>query len=153
MRYFNLMLSPAEVEAYTADYLEEVSPRADVARMLLRIVSMTARITTEMEELKRSHNSPSIWKLHADSLVVLIDLSTKLSESAGSATMLAGDGGPQGKGGATAPIRWPRSCRRREHTVTGTSSTSIPSCGSPPETGVCCAMGLFWRIMGQSPAG
>jgi hypothetical protein len=100
MRYFNLMLSPAEVEAFTADYLEEVSPRADVARMLLRIVSMTARITTEMEELKRSHNSPSIWKLHADSLVVLIDLSTKLSESAGSATLLAGAGGPQGKGDA-----------------------------------------------------
>ncbi len=46
--------------------------------MLLRVVSMTARITTEMEELKRSQNSPSIWKLHADSLVVLIDLSNRL---------------------------------------------------------------------------
>ncbi|MBI3645517.1 MAG: hypothetical protein HY233_06100 [Acidobacteriales bacterium] len=81
MRYFNLMLSPAEVEAYTADYLEEASPRADVARMLLRTVAVSARMTTEMEEFKRSQNSPSIWKLHADSLVVLLDLAKRLSEA------------------------------------------------------------------------
>jgi hypothetical protein len=81
MRYFNLMLSPAEVDAYTADYLEEVSPRADVARMLLRIVSLTARMTTEIEELKRSPNSRSMWKLHADSLVILIDLAKRLPEA------------------------------------------------------------------------
>ncbi len=56
MRYFNLMLSPAEIEAYTADYLEQTGPRADAARMLLRIVAVTARLTTEMEELKRSQN-------------------------------------------------------------------------------------------------
>jgi len=82
MRYFNLMLGPAEIEAYTADYLEEASPRADIARMLLRIVAVTARMTTEVEELKRSQTTQSIWKLHADSLVVLIDLATRLSESA-----------------------------------------------------------------------
>jgi hypothetical protein len=81
MRYFNLMLSPAEVEAYTADYLEEASPRAGVGRMLLRVVAVTARLTTELEELKRSQNSASIWKLHADSLVVLLDLSKRLSEA------------------------------------------------------------------------
>jgi hypothetical protein len=81
MRYFNLMLSPAEVEAYTADYLEQVGPRADAARMLLRIVAVTARISTEMEELKRSQNSRSVWKLHADSLVVLIDLAKRLAEA------------------------------------------------------------------------
>jgi hypothetical protein len=81
MRYFNLMLSPAEVDAYTADYLEEVSPRADVARMLLRIVSLTARMTTEIEELKRSPNSRSVWRLHADSLVILVDLAKRLPEA------------------------------------------------------------------------
>jgi len=81
MRYFNLMLSQAEVEAYTADYLEEDSPRAEVARMLLRVVAVTARITTEIEELKRTQNSPSIWKLHADSLVVLVDLAKRLAEA------------------------------------------------------------------------
>jgi hypothetical protein len=81
MRYFNLMLSPAEIEAYTADYLEQAGPRADAARMLLRVVAVTARITTEMEELKRSRNSPSVWKLHADSLVVLVDLAKRLAEA------------------------------------------------------------------------
>lgn len=80
MRYFNLMLSPAEVEAYTADYLEQPGARADVARWLLRTVAVTARITTEMEELKRSRNSRSVWKLHADSLVVLVDLAKNLAE-------------------------------------------------------------------------
>jgi hypothetical protein len=78
MRYFNLMLSPAEVEAYTADYLEQATPRADAARMLLRTVAVAARITTEIEELKRSRNSRSVWKLHADSLVVLVDLANRL---------------------------------------------------------------------------
>jgi hypothetical protein len=81
MRYFNLMLNPAEVEAYTADYLEQSGPRADAARMLLRLVAVTARITTEMEELKRSQNSRSVWKLHADSLVVLVDLGKRLAEA------------------------------------------------------------------------
>jgi hypothetical protein len=81
MRYFNLMLNAAEVEAYTADYLEQPGPRADAARMLLRLVAVNARLTTEMEELKRSRNSRSVWKLHADSLVVLIDLAKRLAEA------------------------------------------------------------------------
>lgn len=81
MRYFNLMLTPAEVEAYTADYLEQPGTRADAARMLLRLVAVTARITTEMEELKRARNSRSVWKLHADALVVLIDLAKRLAEA------------------------------------------------------------------------
>ncbi len=81
MRYFNLMLSPAEIDAYTADYLEEVSPRADVGRMLLRIVALTSRMTTEIEELKRSQNSRSMWRLHADSLVILVDLAKRLPEA------------------------------------------------------------------------
>jgi hypothetical protein len=81
MRFFNLMLSPAEVEAYTADYLEQPGPRADAARLLLRLVAVNARITTELEELKRSRNSPSVWKLHADSLVVLVDLGRRLADA------------------------------------------------------------------------
>jgi hypothetical protein len=81
MRYFNLMLSSAEIEAYTADYLDQTGPRADAARMLLRLVAVTARITTEVEELKRSQNSRSVWKLHADSLVVLVDLAKHLAEA------------------------------------------------------------------------
>jgi hypothetical protein len=81
MRYFNLMLTPAELAAYTADYLEQGNPRADAARLLLRVVAVIARITTETEELKRSQNSPSVRNLHADSLAVLVDLAQRLVES------------------------------------------------------------------------
>jgi hypothetical protein len=80
MRYFNLMLTPSEVAAYTADCLEQGGPQADATRLLLRVVAVTARITTEIEELKRSRISPSVWKLHADSLVVLIDLARRLPD-------------------------------------------------------------------------
>jgi hypothetical protein len=91
MRYFNLMLSPAEVEAYTADYLEQAGPRSDAARMLLRIVAVTARITTELEELKRSQNSRSVWKLHADSLVVLVDMARQLMEAVERLALIMGE--------------------------------------------------------------
>jgi hypothetical protein len=82
MRFFNLTLTLAEAEACSADYLEEKSLRGSVARVLLRIVSVVARTTTELEELKRSENSPSLWKLHADSLVTLLEVATALHESA-----------------------------------------------------------------------
>src|SRR5260370_14432892 len=91
MRYFNLMLTTAEVEAYTADYLEQPGPQADAARMLLRVVAVTARITTEMEELKRSRNSRSVWKLHADSLVVLVDLGKRLAEAVDRLALAVGE--------------------------------------------------------------
>ena len=81
MRYFNLMLSPAEVDAYTADYLEQPGPRADAARMMLRIVAVTARMTTEMEELKRSPRGSTVWRMHADSLVALTDLAKRIPEA------------------------------------------------------------------------
>ena len=90
MRYFNLVLSSAEVEAYTADYLDQSGPRADAARMLLRVVAVTARITTEIEEFKRSRNSRSVWKLHADSLVVLVDLAQRLAEAVDRLAMTIG---------------------------------------------------------------
>jgi hypothetical protein len=81
MRYFNLMLSPTEVDAYTADYLQQASPHADAARMTLRIVAMTARMITEMEELKRSARASAIWKVHADSLAVLLHLAKQIPEA------------------------------------------------------------------------
>ena len=86
MRYFNLMLSPAEIEACTADFLEQNSPRADVARALLRLVAMSARMTTEMEELKRAPRYSTLWKLHADSLTVLLDMTKRVPEGVASLT-------------------------------------------------------------------
>jgi hypothetical protein len=89
MRFFNLMLSTVEADAYNATFLEEKSSRADVARTLIRLVSCTARINTELEELKRSQSMSSLWKLHADALVVLLDIASTVTEEAGSAAKAA----------------------------------------------------------------
>jgi hypothetical protein len=89
MRFFNLTLSSAEAEAYSATFLEEKSLRADVARVLIRLVSCRARIGTELEELKRTQNMSSLWKLHADALVVLLDLATTTTEDAEKVALIA----------------------------------------------------------------
>jgi hypothetical protein len=98
MRFFNLTLTPAEADACSADYLEERSPRGSVARVLLRVVAVVARMTTELEELKRAENSPSLWKLHADSLVTLLEVAATLSETASRVSAEAGDPGKSAAG-------------------------------------------------------
>jgi len=83
MRFFNLILTPAEADAFSADYLEEKSLRAQVARAVLRLVAIIARMTTEIEELKRAENSFSLWKLHADSLIALLEIERSVHENTG----------------------------------------------------------------------
>ena len=82
MRFFNLILSPEEVDAACGAYLDEKSPRGETGRALMRIAALNARITTELEELKRSQNSSTLWKLHADSLVALLNLAQALDSDA-----------------------------------------------------------------------
>jgi hypothetical protein len=89
MRFFNLTLTAPEAEAYNAGFLEEKSLRADVARTLIRLVSCVARVNTELEELKRSQSMSSLWKLHADALVVLLDIASTTTEEAGSVAKMA----------------------------------------------------------------
>jgi hypothetical protein len=93
MRFFNLLLTSAEAEAYCADYLEEKSMRAEVGRILLRMVAVSARIGTELEELKRSQKSASLWKLHADSLVVLLEVARAVNQIATRVIKLISDQG------------------------------------------------------------
>jgi len=90
MRFFNLTLTSAEADAYSADFPEEKSIRSGVARVLLRLVAMVARTTTELEELRRAENSQSLWKLHADALAVLLEIGHTVSQSAGRLMALAG---------------------------------------------------------------
>ena len=92
MRFFNLTLTLAEADAYNASFLEEKSLRADVARTLIRLVSISARISTELEELKRSQSMSSLWKLHADAIVVLLDMANSSAEDAGSVAKTAEQG-------------------------------------------------------------
>lgn len=81
MRYFNLMLNPAQVEACSAEYLDQASPQADAARFVVRMLALTTRIATEMEELKHSLRDGSVWKLHADSLAALLNLAKSMPEA------------------------------------------------------------------------
>ncbi|MFL6442444.1 MAG: hypothetical protein ACJ713_01410 [Candidatus Sulfotelmatobacter sp.] len=101
MRFFNLTLTTAEADAYSAAYLEEKSLRADVARTLIRMISISARISTELEELKRSQKMSSLWKLHADSIVVLLDMASTSTEDAGS---VAKQGEQSGSGPAAKAV-------------------------------------------------
>jgi hypothetical protein len=93
MRFFNLTLTPAEADACSADFLEEKSLRAGVARVQLRLVAMVARMTTELEELKRAENSPSLWRLHADSLIALLEVSRAVNENGARVLNLASQHG------------------------------------------------------------
>ena len=101
MRFFNLTLTKAEADAYSSSFLEEKTPRAEVARTLIRLVSISGRISTELEELKRSQKMSSIWKLHADSLVVLLDMASTTTEESGSVAKQAEQ---NGAGGAARAI-------------------------------------------------
>ena len=83
MRFFNLTLTVTEADAYGAAFLEEKSTRAEVARTLIRLVSLAARIRTELEELKRSQKMSSLWKMHADAVVVLLDMASTATDDAG----------------------------------------------------------------------
>jgi len=89
MRFFNLTLTAPEAEAYNAGFLEEKSLRADIARTLIRLVSCVARVNTELEELKRSQSMSSLWKLHADALVVLLEIASTTTEDAASVAQIA----------------------------------------------------------------
>jgi hypothetical protein len=91
MRFFNLTLTAPEADAYNASFLEEKSLRADVARTLIRLVSCVARVNTEVEELKRSHSMSSVWKLHADALVVLLEVASTTAEEAEGVATLTGN--------------------------------------------------------------
>jgi hypothetical protein len=93
MRFFNLTLTASEADAYGAAFLEEKSLRGDVARMLIRMVSISARISTELEELKRSQKMSSLWKLHADAVVILLDMASTSIEEAGSVAKTAEQSG------------------------------------------------------------
>jgi hypothetical protein len=123
MRFFNLLLTPAEADAYCADYLEEKSVRAGVARVMLRLVAVVARMTTELEEMKRAENSASLWKLHADALVVLLEVGRSVNQNAERVMSLAEQRGAKVEADKIlAPLQKLKDCSELvEKTLTGTS--------------------------------
>jgi len=77
-----IMLSPAEVEAFRAEYQGEKSFRADYASMMMTIVAYLSRMVIEVDEYNQKANSAYLWKPHADALGYLVSTLERLSMEA-----------------------------------------------------------------------
>lgn len=89
VRYGNLPLSSAEIEAFRANYSGEKSFRADYVNALVSIVSLIGRMGTELAEFKSKRNSAYQWKPHADSLSVLLNIGREVNNRAMTVAELA----------------------------------------------------------------
>jgi len=79
LRQGNLGLTPAEVEAYRADFRNEKSFRADYAAAMRQIVALIARMRGELQELDSKKHSAYLWKPHADSLTYMLAVADGLN--------------------------------------------------------------------------
>jgi hypothetical protein len=77
-----LTLSPAELEAFKADYQGEKSFRADYANVLMTIVAYLSRMVVEVDEYNQKSSSAYLWKPHADALAYLVSTLERLSMEA-----------------------------------------------------------------------
>lgn len=74
-----LTLSPAEVEAYRADFGEEKSFRASYAALMMTIVAYLSRMIVEVDEYNQKASSAYLWKPHADALNYLLTTLERLN--------------------------------------------------------------------------
>jgi hypothetical protein len=85
-------------------------------------VAVIARMTTELEEFKRAENSPSLWKLHTDSLLALLEVAAALSESV---SRVVGDANAPGSTAAAEIIK--DSVQRLRHRCDLIADTLAPT--------------------------
>jgi hypothetical protein len=84
-----ITLSPAEVEAFKAEYQGEKSFRADYANILMTIVAYLSRMVVEVDEYNQKASSAYLWKPHADALGYLVSTLERLSMEAEQVTAVA----------------------------------------------------------------
>jgi len=82
MKFGKMTLTQAEADAFSADYFQEKSFRGDLARVLVRMAAIVARIAAESEELRQKQNSTHLWRPHADLLNLLTRAAAKSAEDA-----------------------------------------------------------------------
>lgn len=92
-----ITLSPAEVEAFRADYQGEKSFRADYAAVVMNIVAYLSRMIVEVDEYNQKANSAYLWKPHADALAYLLTTLERLSAEAEGVAAVARSRGLQDK--------------------------------------------------------
>ena len=74
-----LTLSPAEVEAFRADYEGEKSFRASYAGIMMTLVAYLSRMIVEVDEYNQKAGSAFLWKPHADALNYLLTTLDRLN--------------------------------------------------------------------------
>lgn len=89
MRNGKIVLTPAELEVFKADFAGEKSFRADYGNMLSQLVAMHTRMQAEMEDYKAKRSSSYLWKPHADSLSYLMASAQRAVEQAMQMSLLA----------------------------------------------------------------
>jgi hypothetical protein len=68
----NMVLSPAEVEAFRSEMADEKSFRGDYANLMMQTVAILSRMTLELNDYLAKQDSAYLWKPHADTLTYLI---------------------------------------------------------------------------------
>ena len=89
VRFGNLPLTSAEVDAFRADYSHEKSFRADYVNILVSIVSLVGRMGVELADFKAKRSSAYLWKPHADSLSNLLKIGSEVNSRAMTVSELA----------------------------------------------------------------
>jgi len=95
-----ITLSPAEVEAFRAEYQGEKSFRADYASVMMHIVAYLSRMIVEVDEYNQKATSAYLWKPHADALAYLLSTLERLSMEAEAVMAVARARGLQDKASA-----------------------------------------------------
>lgn len=81
LRNGNLVLTPAELEAFKAEYPpNEKSFRAELSNNLTFTVALHNRMQSEMDDYKAKRDSTHLWRQHAESLNHLISLAIRTIE-------------------------------------------------------------------------
>jgi hypothetical protein len=81
LRNGNLVLTPAELEAFKAEYpITEKSFRAELSNNLTFTVALHNRMQNEMDDYKAKRDSTHLWRQHAESLNHMISLAIRTVE-------------------------------------------------------------------------
>jgi hypothetical protein len=120
-----ILLSPAEVEAFRADFSGERSFRADYANVMMGLVSCLARMIVEVDEFNQKSSSAYLWKPHADALTHLLSIRDRMSMEAEQLKVVARGRGLQDK--AVAVDASLEKLKSYAQTVTATLQTANQS--------------------------
>ena len=65
-------ISPAESDAFRADYSAEKSFRSDYANTMCTMIAMVARLVVERHEMQAKQDSAYLWKPHAEAIAYIV---------------------------------------------------------------------------------